>query len=382
MIHIFWICVFIMFYHIVFYSSILKLLILLKKKKENIPDQKSIPSVIVLCPAFNEEKSIENKIKSFLSLNYPKEKIKMIVISDDSYDKTNEIVEKYTTENIELVIQKPRKGKPSGHNLVEPDIHCDYVLSTDANSIFDPETVNELVKIISQDENIGIVSGALKLVNKSGESGEGIYWKYESYIKKIESDFYSILGSNGSVFLIKRELFTQIHPSSVDDFERTLQVLRKGFRGKYNPNAKVYENNTQFPTEELKRKVRIISREWFALKRNSKLLDPFFNIKISWMLISHKLIRWTLFLWTFCILLSNIFLSSNSVFFMILLIFQVLIYSCGFIEIILEKKKVSVKFLKIPGYMIAMIISSLLAFIRFIKCEENATWSTVREKPE
>lgn len=379
MIFVFWFACFIVFYHLFGYGILLS--IIARMRKENIKKiLKEYPSITVLCPAYNEEEKIEEKIISFLNINYPKDKIKMIVISDDSTDNTNEIVKKYINKNIELVIQKPRKGKPSGHNLVEPSINSDYVLSTDGNSLFEPNSVIELVKIIISDKKIGIVSGALKLKIKGyDDSGEGLYWKYESYIKELESSYHSILGSNGSIFLIKRELFSQIHPASVDDFERTLQVLKNKYLARYASRAIVFEEVTENPIEELKRKVRIISREWFALQRNITLLNPFKHSKIFWMMISHKLIRWLFFLWFTIIFVSNIFLVNHSRVFMILFVLQVIGYLAGFVEIILEKNGKSNKLLKLPAYFMIMYYASLMGFVRFVRGKQVTTWNTIRE---
>ena len=306
----------------------------------------------------------------------------MIVISDDSIDRTNEIVQNYTgrNNNIKLVIQKPRLGKPSGHNMVEPTINSDYVLSTDANSLFHKDALKYLVKSIPSDPKIGIVSGELKLISNSNDSGEGLYWEYESYIKKLESRYHSIIGSNGSIFLIKRELFTQIHPASVDDFERTLHIIIKGFVGKYQPKALVYKKSTEKPSEELKRKIRIISREWFALMRNNELLNPFKFPITSWMIFSHKLIRWTLFLWAFLILSTNLLLIHYHPYYLSLFILQILVYLFGIIEIYLESQERSVKLLKLPGYFVVMVYASLVAFLKFILGKQQAIWNTIREE--
>ena len=379
MFYLFWLSVSVMFYHLLLYGLIIKILTLFKKKNIYI-GLKNFPSITVLCPAYNEESIIEEKIKSFLNLIYPKDKIEMIIISDDSTDNTNEIVKKYENENVKLLIQKPRKGKPSGHNLVEPTIKSDYVLSTDANSIFQKDAVLQLLKTMMSNDKIGIVSGELRLRKKNGEdSGEGLYWKFESFLKENESNLYSILGSNGSIYLIRRELFTQIPQGSVDDFERTLVVLKNGYIGKYNKDALVFEDTSQKTVEELGRKVRIISRQLFAVRRNSILLNFFRFPRIGWMLISHKILRWSLPLWSFMILGSSIILGLNSTIFVIFASLQIFVYLCGIFELILESNGRANKFLKLPSYFLVMNISALLAFIKFLKGNEMATWNTIRE---
>lgn len=379
---IFILTLFVVFYHLFFYSLILKVLSIFRKKEdENNTILDEYPTITVICPAYNEEEKIEEKIKSFLNLNYPADKIKMVVISDDSTDKTNDIVRKYVDDNnIELVVQKPRKGKVAGHNMIQSSIDSDYVLSTDANSIFHEDAVLELVKTMHTDEKIGIVSGELRLRKKNGEdSGEGIYWKFESLLKELESKWFSIIGSNGSIFLIKTKFFSKLSPGSVDDFERTLIVLKNKHIGKYNPKAVVYEETSQKSVEELQRKVRIISQQLFAIKRNKELLNFFRFPRISWMMFSHKIVRWSLSLWSVLCFVSSIFLGIHSIFFAILAILQVLFYLGGLIEIKRESSGPSIKLFKIPGYFLVMNISAFLAFLKYLKGEQMATWNTIRE---
>ena len=377
MIYLFWISILILFYHIFGYGLLLSFINLFKKQ-DNTIELTDFPSITVLCPAYNEESVIEEKIKSFLNLDYPKDKINMIVISDDSTDGTNEIVKKYIKDyNIQLVVQKPRKGKQSGHNLVEPLIITNYVLSTDANSIFHQKAVKELVKTMKSDDKIGMVSGELKLLKDDNkDSGEGYYWKYESWLKRMESKFHTIIGANGSIFLIKRKYFTQIHHASVDDFERALIILRKGLIVKYNPKAIVYEDVTQKATEEINRKIRIIAQEWFALFRQKTV---FTNIIISFLLFSHKIIRWLLPLFSIFILISNCFLFSST-FFVVTFIVQLLIYILGILELLLETKRKTIKPLKIFAYYTAMNYAAFMAFVKFVKGKEYATWNTIREE--
>jgi cellulose synthase/poly-beta-1,6-N-acetylglucosamine synthase-like glycosyltransferase len=345
----------------------------------HIVDSEQSPTITVICAAYNEQEHIKQKIESFLELNYPKDKINMIIISDDSTDKTNEIVNSYTNHNVKLVIQKPRGGKQRAHNLIEPTLISDYILSTDANSIFEPNSVRELVKAISVIQNIGLVSGVLKLV-KAGtrDSGEGLYWKFDSFLKLLDSDFYSIIGANGSNFLIKRELFTQIDPASVDDFERTLYVLSKGYKAKYVPTSMVYEEVTGYASEEFARKVRIITQEWFALRRNIGLMNPFKFTKVSIILISHKVIRWLLFVFTIMMLISSFFLSPP--FYKLIFVAQVLFYLFGTIELIYQKKGKNIPMGNLPAYFLTMNAASLIAFIRFIQNRDVSVWNPIRKQ--
>ncbi len=222
---IFWISWILLAYHLVGYWMILFLFnSLFRKKKAPFLKEEFYPSITVICPAYNEEKVMEAKIQSFLNLDYPQDKIKMIVISDDSTDRTNEIVQKYTNQNISLIIQKPRAGKPNALNLVLPLLDSDYVLSTDADCLFEPQCVKMLVANMLSDEKIGLVSGNVKKVQKGKlESGEGFYWKYEAFLKLMESRFNTIIG--GVISKLK-EIIYGYRANSPDDFERVLNYYQ------------------------------------------------------------------------------------------------------------------------------------------------------------
>ena len=371
--------IFLFLYHLVLYPLILLILNMLKKSPfidYSIP--KELPTITILCPAYNEEDCMEEKIRSYQNLNYDKDKLRMIVISDDSTDKTNEIVKKYEKAGyIELVVQKPRKGKQSGHNLVEPNIKSKYILSTDANSIFHPDAVIELVKIIENEEKTGLVSGKLELVvSEEHESGEANYWSFDSLLKHNESKLKTLIGANGSIFIIRRHLFGQVHPASVDDFERVLITIKNGYNAKYNPKAIVYENSTERASQEIKRKIRIISQEWFAIKRQSVLLNIFRHPVVAFFLISHKIIRWLIPLYAFLFFIVSILSINNSLFSIAVSGLQIILYASGFLGMFLQSKKIKISLLRIPTYFTAMIYAGNGGFIKFLQKEEMAVWQT------
>jgi len=379
MLIMFWLSWSLFAYHIFGYGLLLYLVNRLFPRSPGKPvTQVELPIITVLCPAYNEEKFIEDKLKSFLALDYPAEKINMIVISDDSTDATNQIVEKYTDKNISLVIQKPRAGKQSAHNLVLPMLDCDYVLSTDANSIFEPEAVKFLVHKMLSDDRLGLVSGELRLRKKDGKSsGESLYWRYESFLKEMDYRCKSLIGANGSLYLIKREFFGIIEPQSLDDFERTLQVMKQGYLAAYEPQAKVSEEETEKASQEISRKIRIISREWFAMRRNLKLLNPFRFPAISFMLYSHKLLRWLFFVFVLTGLISSAFLT-HIWFYRWVFTAQIVVYLMGTLGLIAQSKNRHLPFTGLPGYFMAMLWSSAVAFKNFLVNKHYGMWKPIR----
>ncbi|CAO81406.1 glycosyltransferase family 2 protein [Candidatus Cloacimonas acidaminovorans] len=376
---VFWISWLLLAYHFVGYGLFLFIITsLFKKAKISIPAPDVYPSITVICSAYNEEKVIEEKIRSFLQLNYPKDRIKMIIISDDSTDRTNEIVQKYTDQNISLVIQKPRAGKQNAHNLVLPLLDTDYVLSTDANSIFTPDCVQLLVAKMLSDKRIGLVSGEVKMVKRgSKQSGEAHYWKYEAFLKLMDSRLKTLIGANGPIYLIKRELFSEIPSNSPDDFERVLLTLKRRFIAAYEPQAIIYEEVTEKATEEISRKVRIITQEWCVLKRNIELLNPFRYPAVSFILFSHKVLRWLFFVFVLTGFVSNAFLLQFG-FYRIVFILQVIFYLLGTIGLISQEKGHHIPLTGIPGYFVAMVYSSALAFWNFLQNKKINLWQPVR----
>lgn len=376
---IFWLGFYLLLYHIAIYPLILWILNRFNKldNKATIIEQERLPTVTVLCPAYNEELHIEEKILSFLALDYPVDKIKMIVISDDSTDNTNSIVQKYTDRNVHLVVQKPRGGKQRAHNLVEPSIDTDLVLSTDANSIFAPDALKQLVLVMQSDPQIGMAAGELKLEKKgSQESGEGLYWKYESMLKKLDTAFSSIICANGSLYIIRRSLFGQVRPGTVDDFERTLHVLSNNYRAVYVPQAIVTEDVTEKAIEEISRKVRIITREWIAFKKYAGLLNPFEYGRISFILFSHKVIRWLFFLFLLFMLIGSAL--AGTPFYQWLFLLQILFYVIGTLELVLQRDNKHIPGAGLIAYVTAMGWSSFLAFIRFVFNKNTGIWNPVR----
>lgn len=376
---LFWLSFGLFAYHLIGYPLILFLANKIKpKKKQSKNELQHFPSVTVLCPAYNEEESIGAKIESFLKLDYPKDKVKMIVISDDSSDGTNEIVESFAGQNVELLIQKPRRGKPSALNLVLPMLDSDYVLSTDANSMFAPDALRLLMEKMLSDPRLGLVSGELRLIPGEGNrSGEGLYWRYESKLKHLESDLGGIIVSNGSIFLIRTDLFEKVDPQSTDDFERVLTVLRKGWKTAYEPRANVFEEETQSADQEMSRKIRIVTREWFVVERNLVLLNPFRHPAVCFKLFSHKLLRWLFFFFVLTGFIASIFLF-DILFYRIIFCLQLAVYGYGTLSLILQKKGRRLPFSTAPAYLVAMIWSAMAAFIRYITRVRTNTWEPVR----
>jgi len=376
MIILFYLILFLLFYHFFGYALLLNLFSDYKRVTPNV-NPGIEPKITVICPAYNEESTIREKLLSFTELDYPAEKIGLIVISDGSQDSTESIVREFESSynNIRLIVQTPQQGKPSTHNLIESSLNTDWILATDANSIFEKRSVRELVKYC-EDDNIGMIVG--KLIYRKGEkeAGEITYWNFESKLKELETEFNTLICANGSIYLIRKEYFTRIHPASVDDFERTLIVLEKGKKAVYTKKAKVSEFVTDNLPELIKKKIRIISREWFALFRHLRLLNPIKHPLITFQLFSHKIIRWLLPFFSFLLILTSYNLKPDPVF-EIFFYFQILFYALGLYGIIFFRT-VKSKLITICSYWLAMNVASLVGFFYFLIGKQIKSWETER----
>jgi len=251
------------------------------------------PTVTMVLAAWNEEAVIGEKIENTLAQEYPPGLLDLIVVSDGSTDKTDEIVRGYAerTGRVRLLHTRGREGKSVALNIGVPQARGEIVVLTDANAIFQPEAVARLVAPFA-DSRVGAVSGQLRYRGAEGiGEGEGVYWKYEQAVKRAESRLHSLLGANGSIYAIRRELFRPVHPRDVNDFRIPYQALLEGQAVVLEPEAVSFEHTAGSLGSEYRRKVRIMAR---AIPMMLALLLPTLvrgRLLVLWQLLSHKLLR-------------------------------------------------------------------------------------------
>ncbi|MDA3781167.1 MAG: glycosyltransferase family 2 protein [Bacteroidales bacterium] len=373
---------------IVFYSYIgyLSLLIIINTtikvfKKETIIHPDYQPDVCLLVAAYNEEKFAEKKIGNSLSLNYPQEKIHQIWITDGSDDKTPQIIKRHT--NITLLHENQRKGKTAAINRAIQYIKAPIIIFSDANTSLSTNSISEIVKSF-KNPVVGCVAGEKKILKNDKDNavntGEGLYWKYESILKENESNFYSTIGAAGELFAIRTELFDTIENDTIlDDFEISLQIALKGYKIKYTPKAYATEHASTNIKEELKRKTRIAAGSFQTLVRLKTLLNPFNNITLWFMYISHKVLRWTIIpfsLPVIFILNSLVFLKCTSCinFFSITFYCQLLFYFFAIIGYIFQSKKIKYNLIYAPYYFLVMNLSILIGFFKYLSRTQTVIW--------
>jgi cellulose synthase/poly-beta-1,6-N-acetylglucosamine synthase-like glycosyltransferase len=335
--------------------------------------------VSIIISAYNEQSTIAEKMQNTLDLDYPKEKLQVIVASE-STDKTNEIVNSYQQQQICLFAYDGREGKAATLYKTVPHAKGKIVVFSDTNAMYEKDAIKKLVRNFS-DERIGCVSGRLKYSNPDNTSvgfGEGFYWRHETVIKKLESRLHSLLGANGSIFAIRRDLYLPMTRDRGDDFELPIRIAINGYGVILEPEAVSWEKASKTTRDELRRKVRIIA---WNMKSCLMLLRECFQkrkVLLVFQLISHKLLRWLFPVFATGLLITNIFLSG--VFFRILLVLQLVFYTAAGIGCILDVSRNTVpRLLLVPYYFCLMHYAAIAGVYRLMCGKQKSVWKKVRD---
>ncbi len=392
---IFWLLLFGVFYSYFGYGILLLLIIKIKRffsKTTGSIDENSeathLPNVTFMVAAYNEERWIEDKIRNSLALEYPKDKIFFAFVTDGSTDSTPNLIKNYqknvpNTEgyHIELFHEPERKGKIAAVERVMPFVKTPIVIFTDANTDLNPQAVLNIVRHYT-DPSVGAVAGE-KRVQMSGEAsgaGEGFYWKYESLLKKWDSELYSVVGAAGELFSLRTELYAPVEKDTlIEDFVMTLRIAQKGYKVVYEPEAYAVEGHSADVKEELKRKIRISAGGLQAIWRLRSLLNPFKYGVLTFQYVSHRVLRWTLApLALPVIFYLNWKIADGDTLYTLILWCQIAFYLMSFMGWLFEQYKVKVKLFYIPYYFCMMNYSVYRGLIRLISGSQSVIWEKAK----
>lgn len=375
---LFWISVSIIIYTFIGYGVVISLLA--KTKKQVVYpalSEEDLPEVTLLIAAYNEEDIIEAKIKNSLALEYPKHKLHIKFVTDGSTDNTNNIIAKYRGINIDY---SPRRaGKIAAVNRVMPDIQTPITIFTDANVMINPEGLRLMIERF-QNNLVAAVSGEKTVISATADgasaSGEGFYWKYESYLKRKDAEWNSLVGSAGELFAIRTHLFETIDTNTlIEDFVMTMKMAAKGYKVDYEPKALALETGSANIEEETKRKVRISAGGIQAVIKLFPLLNIFKHGKLGFQYISHRVLRWTLMpLALITALTSNLLIAGNQSIYTLLLIAQVAFYSLAFIGYIVRNRPTKFKPVYVPFYFVYMHYCVVMGWFKYFSGKQKVTW--------
>ncbi len=387
----FWILLFILFYTFIGYAVVLYFMLKIKNlflPKQNQNNKNLFePEVCLFVTAFNEKDYVHQKVANSFSLDYPKEKIQYIWITDGSDDGTPGLLKQY--ELLEVHHLPERRGKMHAMNRGVKFVKAPIIIFSDTNTTLGKNSIREIVARFA-DKNTGCVAGEKRILAKNEDSaagaGEGLYWKFESWVKKMDAELFSAIGAVGELFAIRTELFEEVEEDSLlDDFMISLRIARKGYHVAYAPNAYAEEAASLNVKEELKRKIRIAAGGIQSIVRLRDLLNPFRFGILAWQFFSHKVLRWT-----FAPVSLFLILPVNSIIvwqrncwsdlgiYSTILYFQLTCYLFAVVGWYLENRKLSFKILFVPYYFISVNYASIRGIMRYFKGNQSVNWEKAK----
>lgn len=387
---LFWIAFAIVFYTYIGYGLLLYVLVKIKRvftSKSRISEHNSYePEVTLLIAAYNEKDYVHQKMENSLSLNYPKEKLKIVWITDGSNDGTDELIKRYPEA---ILLHEPeRNGKIGAMNRGMKLVSSPLVVFSDANSMLDANSIKRMVSLFN-DPQVGCVSGEKRIIknnlDKASGSGEGLYWRYESSLKKLDAELYSVVGAAGELFAIRTELYQEVEKDTLlDDFIISLRIVQKGYTIQYDPDAFAIESASLNVSEELKRKIRIAAGGIQSIVRLAPLLNIFKFGILSFQYISHRVLRWTITpVCLFLLLPLNLYLVSLEVpgdlsIYSLLFAGQVLFYLAAITGWIAANRAIKLKLLFVPYYFLMMNYAVIMGINRFLQKTQSVNWERAK----
>ena len=375
----FWTCISVLGYVYVGYPVLVYLMSLLFPR--SIERAEIEPNVTVLITAFNEEDSIREKLENTLKIDYPADKLEILVASDGSTDRTDSIAAEFAPRGVRLFRQEGRVGKTTTQNNAVEQASGEIVLFSDATTMYRDDVFRQLLPAFA-DSSVGCVAGRLVYVDEGGTTvghGAKSYWGYETVIKIAESRACSLIGASGCLYAVRRSAYEPMYAEACSDFLICTSLFRKVLRSVFAPDAVCFERTNHRAADELRMRVRVISQTFTDLWRNRDMLNPlkggFFAIE----LISHKVLRYAVPLVLLVFFIASMGFAGLSAFYAAALVFQVMFYSMAFIGWLLERSGKRLYLLAMPLYFVLANLASVMAFYKFLRGETFARWEPIRQ---
>lgn len=336
-------------------------------------------SVTIIVAAYNEEQDIKNKLDNILALDYPGDLINIIVGSDESSDRTDEIVMSYPDKRVQLLRVEGRQGKTAVQNACAEKASGTILVFTDATTDLHKRSLSYLVENFN-DPDVGCVGAKLIYANKNeSEVGEGgvSYWSYETAIKTMESRLSSLIGVSGCYYAVRKSLYTSIPADLISDFVIAMDIYKKGYRVVFDERATCEETTLDDSRDEYSMRVRVAIRSYGALWRMRSLLNPVKHGLYAIQLLSHKVLRYLVGVFAIVVYLSNLFLLNSS-FYLFIFVLQNLFYLLALFVLLNKGSKKNVGLLSIPSYLVLANYAATVALIKFLNGQKITVWTPQR----
>jgi cellulose synthase/poly-beta-1,6-N-acetylglucosamine synthase-like glycosyltransferase len=340
------------------------------------------PSVTVIIAAYNEERDLVQKLNNTLALDYPKSKLEIIVTSDCSTDRTDEIVRSFEPKGVKLHRQTERLGKTAAQNAAVEKAGGEILLFSDATTHYRPDILRMMMPSFA-DRSVGCVTGNViysHAADSSVSHGTRSYWNYEFLLKKHESDITSLIGVCGCMYAVRKSAYVPLYNEACSDFLVATTMVRQGLRAVYEPTAVCVEEPNAKGSKELAVRVRIITQTLADLWRNRDMLNPFRHNFYAVQLLSHKVMRYLVPLFLIALLVTSGVLASGNIFYAAVFIAQVCFYVAPALSALMVRIGINSRWLALPQYFVITNVACLIALVKLIRGERYVRWEPVRKR--
>ncbi len=337
------------------------------------------PSVTLIVSAYNEAAVIRDKLVNSTQLDYPAEQLEILVVSDASDDGTDEIVQNFGDPRVKLLRMPERGGKTVGLNAAVKAARGEIIVFSDANAMYFKDAIRKMVRNFA-DPKVGAVVGESTYADADGgaQQSESLYWKYETGIKRLETQVGSTVGGDGAIYAIRRALYRDMRPDALSDFVNPMQIVMSGYRCVYEPEARSVEEAGDGFDVEFRRKVRIVNRAWRATWTLPALMNPFRFGFFAIELISHKVLRWLMPLFMVATFVLNLLLLDAAAIYHWTLGLQVAMYVLALGGYLARGRSSIPRALAVPYYFCLVNVASARGIIEAYRGRTYTTWATPR----
>ena len=343
------------------------------------------PTVTMVIAAYNEEQAIAGKLDNSLALDYPADRLDIMVTSDGSTDGTNRIVGEYEARHPGRVtlLDLPRAGKTAGQNRAAEVARGEILVFSDATTIYDSGAVKAMVANYA-DPLVGSVGGDVRYVRAGEEAtgkGRQMYWNYEASIRRWESQIFTVIGATGCIYSLRRSLYTHLDPAAISDFVQPARALLQGYRSVVEDEATCYEvAESKQMGEELRRRARVVHRGIRGVGYMAEVLNPFRHPFLCFQIVSHRLLRWAIPFLLIAAVIANAFLLDRS-FYQLTFALQLAFYGGALAALALDRWHIRPRGLFIPLYFCLVNLAPLIAVWTLLKGEKKIVWETGPQAP-
>lgn len=370
------------------YGILAWLLVKFRRKRQPAASPTNLPNVTLIVPAYNERDYLAQKLQNCLDQDYPADRLQLLFVIEGSTDGSAEFLAQQQLSNLRILSGTERLGKIAAMNKAMQQVETPITIFTDANTQLNREAVSRLVSRFT--EGVGAVTGEKRILVDNAESaagsGEGLYWRYESFLKRLDAELHTIVGAAGELFAIRTDLYEPVEADTLlDDFIISLRIAGRGYRVEYAPDAYALERPSHSVGEEKKRKVRIATGGFQAMKRLAYLLNISRYGWLSFQYVSHRVLRWAIT--PFCLpllLVLNILIlvvlqieqnhPTAELLWWGILLGQSIFYAAAYVGYILENRQTRWKLTFVPFYFVFMNWCILLGFVRFNRGNLSGVW--------